>query len=129
MSGDIYDMFTRPDDLCSCVQASDPHCIAPGTHCSVLNIINRVSTFVDRGQPGGWNDLDMLEVGNGGMTDEEVCIILYLCYVSPLVGWIGEDLSFSVRFVCLTGPMRGQNLIFSSTKHISHSGLQSNHPF
>lgn len=71
MSGDIYDMFTRPDDLCSCVQASDPHCIAPGTHCSVLNIINRVSTFVDRGQPGGWNDLDMLEVGNGGMTDEE----------------------------------------------------------
>jgi len=73
MSGDIYDSFSRPDDLCSCNQASDPLCIAPGTHCSVLNIINRVATFVDRGHVGGWNDLDMLEVGNGGMTDDEVC--------------------------------------------------------
>jgi alpha-galactosidase len=34
--------------------------------------MNRVSAFSDRAQPGGWNDLDMLEVGNGGMTDEEV---------------------------------------------------------
>jgi alpha-galactosidase len=76
MSGDIYDSFSRPDDLCSCNQASDPLCIAPGTHCSVLNIINRVATFVDRGQVGGWNDLDMLEVGNGGMTDDEVCLVL-----------------------------------------------------
>jgi hypothetical protein len=34
--------------------------------------MNRVSAFSDRAQPGGWNDLDMLEVGNGGMTDDEV---------------------------------------------------------
>jgi alpha-galactosidase len=72
MSGDIYDSFSRPDDLCSCVDASNPHCIAPGSHCSVLNIVNKVAPYSDRGQPGGWNDLDMLEVGNGGMTDEEV---------------------------------------------------------
>jgi len=44
----------------------------PGSHCSILNIINKVSAFSDRAQPGGWNDLDMLEVGNGGMTDDEV---------------------------------------------------------
>jgi hypothetical protein len=30
MSGDIYDAFTRPDALCSCDDAKDPHCIAPG---------------------------------------------------------------------------------------------------
>ena len=72
MSGDIYDSFSRPDDLCSCVDASNPHCVAPGSHCSVLNIVNKVAPYADRGQPGGWNDLDMLEVGNGGMTDEEV---------------------------------------------------------
>jgi hypothetical protein len=72
MSGDIYDSFSRPDDLCSCTDASNPLCIAPGSHCSVLNIVNKVAPYVDRGQPGGWNDLDMLEVGNGGMTDEEV---------------------------------------------------------
>ncbi len=38
-----------------------------------MNIVNRVAVYADRGQPGGWNDLDMLEVGNGGMTDDEVC--------------------------------------------------------
>jgi alpha-galactosidase len=75
MSGDIYDSFTRPDDLCACTDASSPFCVAPGSHCSVLNIINKVAPYVDRGQPGGWNDLDMLEVGNGGMTDEEVTIL------------------------------------------------------
>jgi alpha-galactosidase len=60
ISGDIYDSFSRPDDLCSCVQASNPYCVAPGSHCSVLNIINKVASYIDRGQPGGWNDLDML---------------------------------------------------------------------
>jgi alpha-galactosidase len=71
VSGDIYDHFNRPDMLCSCTDPRDPHCIAPGSHCSVMNIINRVAPYVDRGQYGGWNDLDMLEVGLGGMSDEE----------------------------------------------------------
>lgn len=71
MSGDIYDAFTRPDDLCSCTDYSDPFCVAPGSHCSVLFILNRVAAFTNHGRPGGWNDLDMLEVGQGGMTDEE----------------------------------------------------------
>jgi alpha-galactosidase len=71
VSGDIYDHFNRPDALCACDDPKDPHCVAPGTHCSVMNIINRVSAYVDRGAYGGWNDLDMLEVGLGGMTDEE----------------------------------------------------------
>jgi len=34
--------------------------------------VNKVAPYIDRGLPGGWNDLDMLEVGLGGMTDEEV---------------------------------------------------------
>lgn len=72
ISGDIYDSFSRPDDLCSCTEPSNPFCVAPGSHCSVVNILNKVAPYVDRGQPGGWNDLDMLEVGNGGMTDDEV---------------------------------------------------------
>jgi alpha-galactosidase len=72
MAGDIYDSFTRPDDLCSCDDHRDPHCIAPGGRCSVLYIVNRVATYSDRSQPGGWSDLDMLEVGHGGMSDNEV---------------------------------------------------------
>lgn len=74
VSGDIYDSFTRPDELCGCGAATDPHCVAPGTHCSVLAILNKVAPYIDRGMPGAWNDLDMLEVGLGGMTDEEVSL-------------------------------------------------------
>jgi alpha-galactosidase len=74
MSGDVYDYFNRPDDLCSCENAQDPACIAPGKHCSVLNIINKYAPYADRAKPGSWADLDMLEVGNGGMSDDEVCI-------------------------------------------------------
>jgi alpha-galactosidase len=92
VSGDIYDSFSRPDDLCSCTDATNPHCIAPGSHCSVLNIINKVAPYVDRGQYGGWNDLDMLEVGLGGMTDEEykAHFSMWAAIKSPLL--IGADL-------------------------------------
>lgn len=38
----------------------------------MLAIVNKVAPYIDRGLPGGWNDLDMLEVGHGGMTEEEV---------------------------------------------------------
>ncbi len=92
VSGDIYDSFARPDDLCSCEAASDPHCVAPGSRCSVLNIINKVAPYADRGQPGGWNDLDMLEVGNGGMNDDEykAHFSMWAAIKSPLL--MGNDL-------------------------------------
>ncbi|KAJ6442209.1 alpha-galactosidase [Purpureocillium lavendulum] len=92
ISGDIYDSFARPDDLCACNNAADPACVAPGTHCSVLAIINKVATFVDRGLPGAWNDLDMLEVGLGGMTEEEykAHFAMWAALKSPLL--LGNDL-------------------------------------
>ncbi|KAK6205959.1 hypothetical protein LQW54_008022 [Pestalotiopsis sp. IQ-011] len=93
VTGDIYDSFTRPDDLCGCdTRISDPFCIAPGTHCSVLFILNKVAAFADRSIPGGWSDLDMLEVGQGGMTDEEykAHFALWAAAKSPL--FLGNDL-------------------------------------
>ncbi len=94
MSGDIYDSFTRPDALCACDtnNPADPFCIAPGTHCSVLFILNKVAPFADRSIPGGWSDLDMLEVGQGGMTDEEykAHFALWAALKSPLM--LGNDL-------------------------------------
>jgi alpha-galactosidase len=94
ISGDIYDSFARPDTLCSCTlqEAASPHCVSPGTHCSVLAILNRVAPYADRSQPGGWNDLDMLEVGMGGMTDDEYVahFSLWSILKSPLL--IGADL-------------------------------------
>jgi alpha-galactosidase len=94
ITGDIYDSFTRPDDLCGCntLAPGDVNCIAPGTHCSVLFILNKVAPFADRSIPGGWSDLDMLEVGQGGMTDEEykAHFALWAALKSPL--FLGNDL-------------------------------------
>ncbi|OAQ78506.1 alpha-galactosidase [Purpureocillium lilacinum] len=92
ISGDIYDSFSRPDDLCACNDPANPACVAPGTHCSVLAIINKVAPYIDRGLPGAWNDLDMLEVGLGGMTEEEykAHFAMWAALKSPLL--LGNDL-------------------------------------
>lgn len=74
MSGDIYDSFNRPDPRCPCdgnIGDEGYNCALPGFHCSMMNILSKVAHFVDKGVPGAWNDLDALEVGNGGMTDDE----------------------------------------------------------
>ena len=68
MSGDVYDSFDRPDARCPCTTTV---CPLPGFHCSVMNILNKAAPVLNKGQPGAWNDLDMLEVGNSGMTDDE----------------------------------------------------------
>lgn len=94
ITGDIYDSFSRPDDLCGCnsIAPGDVNCVAPGTHCSVLFILNKVAPFADRSIPGGWSDLDMLEVGQGGMTDEEykAHFALWAAIKSPL--FLGNDI-------------------------------------
>lgn len=71
MSGDIYDSFQRPDARCPCV---DTPCNWPGFHCSVMNILNKMAPIVSRTQPGAFNDMDMLEVGNGGQSDSEYVV-------------------------------------------------------
>jgi alpha-galactosidase len=71
MSGDIYDSFNRPDPRCPCTGNEDYNCALAGFHCSAMNILNKVSHFVDKGVPYAWNDLDALEVGNGGMSEDE----------------------------------------------------------
>lgn len=42
--------------------------------------MNKASFVVSKAQPGGWNDLDMLEVGNGAMTDAEYVAHFSLCW-------------------------------------------------
>ena len=71
MSGDVYDSFSRPDARCPCTGDEGYDCALPGFHCSVLNIMNKISGFQSKTQPGFVADMDMLEVGNGGMDDEE----------------------------------------------------------
>ncbi|EKG11948.1 Glycoside hydrolase clan GH-D [Macrophomina phaseolina MS6] len=84
MSGDIYDSFQRPDDRCPCVETP---CSWPGFHCSVMNILNKMAPIVSRTQPGAFNDMDMLEVGNGGQSDSEYVVhfSMWALMSSPLL--------------------------------------------
>jgi hypothetical protein len=59
------------------------NCALPGFHCSVTNIANKASFIVSKAQPGAWNDMDMLEVGNGAMTDAEYVTHFSLCMLYP----------------------------------------------
>lgn len=72
MSGDIWDTFDKYDARCPCEGPDAYACRNPNAiHCSVTNILNKAAFIARKGRPGAWNDLDMLEVGNGGMTDAE----------------------------------------------------------
>jgi hypothetical protein len=41
--------------------------------------MNKASFITSKAQPGAWNDLDMLEVGNGAMTDAEYVTHFSMC--------------------------------------------------
>ncbi|KAI9754610.1 MAG: GTP cyclohydrolase II [Chaenotheca gracillima] len=92
MSGDVFDYFDRADPRCPCSGDEGYNCALPGFHCSVMNILNKLSSFADKGIPGAWNDLDMLEVGNGGMTDDEYKshFSMWAAVKSPLI--MGNDI-------------------------------------
>lgn len=55
-----------------------------GYECSVTQIMSMQATISSQSVKGGWNDLDMLEVGNGGMSDSEYVAHFSMC-MPPLV--------------------------------------------
>lgn len=71
---------------------------------SVLSIIRQNYVLAPYSRPGAWNDPDMLEVGNGGMTDTEyrTHFALWAMMSAPLL--IGSDLrtASSATFGILT---------------------------
>lgn len=85
MSGDIYDSFNRPDDRCPCTEAIG--CAWPGFHCSIMNILNKMPAITSRTMSGYFNDMDMLEVGNGGQSDAEYVVhfSMWALHASPLL--------------------------------------------
>jgi len=48
--------------------------------CAMSRIIDFAAPFGQKAGPGHWNDLDMLEVGNGGMNNDE-----YSMYIDNLM--------------------------------------------
>jgi len=92
ISGDIYDYFDRKDDQCPCESIID--CKLVGWKCSVTKIIEFASQIsaVSAGK-GRWLDMDMLEIGNGGMSNREyqVHFTFWCALKSPLI--LGNKLS------------------------------------
>ncbi|KAF6221205.1 hypothetical protein HO133_002060 [Letharia lupina] len=70
--------------------------VLPGFHCSVMNILNKAAPILNKAQPGAWNDLDMLEVGNSGMTDDEykTHFSMWALAKSPLI--MGTDVTMMI---------------------------------
>ncbi|OJT12590.1 Alpha-galactosidase [Trametes pubescens] len=91
ISGDIHDDFDRFDDRCPCTDILD--CKLPGFHCAMSRIIDFAAPVGQKAGPGKWNDLDMLEVGNGGMTFDEYVthFSMWALVKSPLI--LGNDVT------------------------------------
>ncbi len=64
-----------------------------GSWASVLNILDQQADLTEFAGPGHWNDPDMLEVGNTGMTDDEYRshFSLWAILAAPLMA--GNDLT------------------------------------
>ncbi|KDQ49597.1 glycoside hydrolase family 27 protein [Jaapia argillacea MUCL 33604] len=91
ISGDIMDNFGRYDDRCPCTSMLD--CKLSGYHCAMSRIIDFAAPLGQKAGPGRWNDLDMLEVGNGGMTYDEYVthFTMWSILKSPLI--LGNDVT------------------------------------
>jgi alpha-galactosidase len=73
---------------------------------SMIGIIDQNNRWYEYAGPGGWNDPDMLEVGNGGMTVEEEKIHFGLWCISKAPLLIGCDITNMSKntFDILTNP-------------------------
>lgn len=91
ISGDIYPSFNRDDDRCPCTDIT--HCNLQGYHCSIAKILDFAASLGPKSYPGAWNDLDMLEVGNRGLSLDEslVHFSMWAMVKSPLI--LGNDLT------------------------------------
>jgi len=91
ISGDIHDDFDRFDDRCPCTSILD--CKLAGFHCAMSRIIDFAAPVGQKAGSGKWNDLDMLEVGNGGMNFDEYVthFSMWAILRSPLI--LGNDVT------------------------------------
>ncbi|TPX58860.1 alpha-galactosidase [Powellomyces hirtus] len=90
-TGDIGLSWEAPSPYCPC---NTTGCMPAGAHCSVMNILDKSAKLDAYGGPNkGWNDLDMLEVGNGGMNTREQLshFMLWAALKSPLI--LGNDVT------------------------------------
>ncbi|CAF1070281.1 unnamed protein product [Adineta steineri] len=79
-AGDVGNSWRTTDDI------SD-------TWDSMIHTIDINNQFADKAGPGGWNDPDMLRIGNGGMTNTEYITYFSLWAISKAPLLIGGDVT------------------------------------
>jgi alpha-galactosidase len=90
-TGDIGDAFDQPPLHPSGRAEGVASSVPIEMNMGVLQVLDRQAGLARFAGPGGWNDPDMLEVGNGGMTrDEEAAqFALWAVLAAPLIA--GDD--------------------------------------
>ncbi|MFN8074522.1 MAG: alpha-galactosidase [Kineosporiaceae bacterium] len=86
--GDVANMWRTTEDIQDMWMSNQTN----GYPMGVQNIVNVTVPLAAYAKPGQWNDMDMLEVGRGGMTDTEQRshFALWAIMNSPLIA--GNDL-------------------------------------
>ncbi|KGM92078.1 uncharacterized protein PADG_11874 [Paracoccidioides brasiliensis Pb18] len=87
ITGDLFLNYNRETPECPCAELGGLDCKLPGFRCSVMNVLNKAAYLPSKGFSGAWNDLDMLVVGNGGLTDDAMVahFSLWAALKSPLL--------------------------------------------
>lgn len=102
---------------------------------SMLGILDQNDRWASFAGPGGWNDPDMLEVGNGGMTTEEYrahfglwCLIksplLIGCDVTNMSGEVREILTNPEVIAVNQDPLGVQGRKVSSKRVVRPAGFE-----
>jgi alpha-galactosidase len=86
--GDVANMWRTTEDITNAWDTGQTN----GYPMGIQNIVNVTVPLANYAQPGSFNDMDMMEVGRGGMTDTEMRshFALWAIMASPLIA--GNDL-------------------------------------
>jgi alpha-galactosidase len=103
--GDVANLWRTTEDITNAWNTGQTN----GYPMGIQNIVNVTVPLAGYARPGGFNDPDMMEVGNGGMTDTEMRshFALWAMLAAPLIA--GNDLrSMSAATQTI---LKNQNLI------------------
>ena len=71
----VYNFFDRSNARCSCTTYD---CFLFNFHCSIMNIIEKTVSIVDKSQSEKWNDLNALKIDNDDMNDDEYKVHFFM---------------------------------------------------
>jgi alpha-galactosidase len=116
--GDVANMWRTTEDITNAWNTGQTN----GYPMGIQNIVNVNVALAGYARPGAFNDPDMMEVGNGGMTDTEMRshFALWAIMAAPLIA--GNDLR-TASATTLT-ILRNQNLISINQDPLGSQAVQ-----